>query len=673
MQTIKMKIMLSMLSLVILGVLITGGVLAVSSYSSTVDTLEKTLAETVEIAAQQVSATMMGYQTLAVNISHDAIIAQQLPSRLDPTYDEVRLEIVERASDLMELHGLASLNIFDADGINLNNGVEMAQGNYDIIKSTLQPNITDPSVRASDGAMLMFVMAPILDNGELAGIISMGVDPMILSEMVSSMQIGVNGDATVISSSGVTIAYKDVDIVLEQFNAQTAALSDPELEALAAMEKDLVAGNTGIAEYTYAGIEQVSAYTPVPNTNGWGIYVNAVAAEFMGTLYNSLAISAALVALIIITSIIVIIVMANKISKPIVQCSKRLDLLSKGDLESPLPNFTSKDETGQLLDATKSIVGTLNVIIPDLCEGFADMASGNFDLQSNVEDAYVGAFKPLADSMYELIEKMSGTLLQIDTAAKEVTSGAEMVATGSQSLAQGSTEQASSVEELAESLGEISQKILNTSNESQNAKIANAKAQDALTESNQKMSDMMASMNKIDEKSQEISKIIKAIDDIAFQTNILSLNAAVEAARAGSAGKGFAVVADEVRNLANKSAQSAKDTATLISDALAAVEDGNRIAKQTSTAIHSVLENTAELATIVDNIANASQEQSEAMQSVNVGIDQINIVVQGNAATSEESAATSEQLSSQAQTLKHLVGQFKLSQNITQKLLNEKK
>ncbi len=672
MKTIKMKIMVSMLSLVILAVLITGGVLAVSSYNSTVDTLEKTLSETVEIAAQQVSATMAGYETLAVNISHDAILSQQLPSRLDPTYEETRLEIVARSKELMELHGLSSLNIFDAQGTNLDNGVAMAEGNYNIIKSTLQPNITDPSVRASDGAMLMFVMAPILENGELTGIISMGVDPMILSEMVSTMQIGENGDATVISSSGVTIAYKDVDIVLEQFNAQEAALSDPELEALAVMEKDLVAGKSGIAEYTYAGFDQISAYTPIPNTNGWGIYVNAVSAEFMGTLYASLGVSVALVALIILISVAVIIIMANKISKPIILCSKRLDLLAKGDLDSPLPNFNSKDETGQLLAATKSIVGTLNIIIPDLCDGFADMANGNFDLQSNVEDAYVGAFKPLADSMYDLIEKMSGTLLQIDTAAKEVTTGAEMVAMGSQSLAQGSTEQASSVQELAESLGEISKKIMNTSDEAQNAKNANMKAQEALNESNQKMSDMMESMTRIDEKSQEISKIIKAIDDIAFQTNILSLNAAVEAARAGTAGKGFAVVADEVRNLANKSAQSAKDTASLIADAVSAVEDGNRIAKQTSAAIYSVLDNTSELASIVDNIANASKEQAQAMQHVNVGMEQISIVVQGNSATSEESAAASEQLSSQALTLKHLVGEFQLSQNIKQNMLSEK-
>ncbi len=661
MKTIKTKIMISMLCLVIVSVLITGGILAISSYNSTLDTLEQTLTETVQIAAQQVSSTLSGYENLAINISHDAILSQPLPDESAPEYEEVRQEIVARSQELQNIHGLSSLNIFDAEGTNLDNGVAMAANNYTVIKNTLQPNITDPSVRASDGVMLMFVMAPMLQDGQLAGIISMGVDPMVLSDMVSSMQVGDKGEATVINSEGVTIAYKDVQIVLDQFNAQVDVLSDPSLEQLATMEQDLAAGNTGIAEYYYDGLNQLAAYTPIPNTNGWGIYVTAVASEFMETLYSSLIIGAVLVVAIIAVSIILILVIANKISKPIVQCSNRLGLLAQGDLNSPLPDFKAKDETAELLSATESIVKTLKIIIPDVCMGLSEMAKGNFALSSNAEDAYVGAFKPLAVSMYELIEKMSDTLVRIDSASREVNSGAETVASVSQMLAQGSTEQAVSVQELAERLDNISKKIIDTSEDAQNASSANEQAQVALRESNERMNEMMGAISRIDAKSQQISKIIKVIDDIAFQTNILSLNAAVEAARAGTAGKGFAVVADEVRNLANKSAQSAKDTADLISDAVAAVEEGNKIAKQTSTAIYSVLESATQLASLVGNIADASDEQSRAMKQVNIGMDQISTVVQGNSATSQESAATSEELSGQAQLLKDLVGGFKIS------------
>lgn len=350
---------------------------------------------------------------------------------------------------------------------------------------------------------------------------------------------------------------------------------------------------------------------------------------------------------------------SNGIRKPVEEIKEVAEKMAAGNLDVSL-DYQSRDELGNLSDSMRSLIHMFREIIDDMSYGLASLGSGDFTVESKVEELYVGDFHRLLTSMHQIIERLSQTLGQISMASDQVSAGSDQVSAGSQALSQGATEQASSVEELAATINEISSQVSeNAENAQQGSKLADA-AGAKIELGNRQMQEMIAAMGEISDKSGQIWKIIKTIEDIAFQTNILALNAAVEAARAGAAGKGFAVVADEVRNLASKSAEASKSTAALIEGSIQAVERGTSLADETANTLSEVVVSAKQVVAVVDNISRASSEQALSIAQVTQGIDQISSVVQTNSATAEESAAASEELSGQAQMLKNLVEKFKL-------------
>lgn len=357
-------------------------------------------------------------------------------------------------------------------------------------------------------------------------------------------------------------------------------------------------------------------------------------------------------------SLILALFIAKSISTPMSLCSKRLVALSTGDLQTPVPDVDSEDETGILSNATKELVSRLKSVISEITFVLENIAKGNLDVPYTRE--FNGDFAALHESSSQIIDSLNDAFHLINQSAEQVDMGSGQVSDGAQALSQGATEQASSIEELAATINDISTHVEMNASNAQNARSESDKQVDNLAQSNQKMQEMVSAMAQINNKSEEIGKIIKTIEDIAFQTNILALNAAVEAARAGAAGKGFAVVADEVRNLAGKSSDAAKDTTSLIEETIQAVDHGSEIASETAASLETVITSSHRVAELVEMIATASNEQASSIKQVTQGVDQISQVVQTNSATAEESAAASEELAGQSRLMKEMIDRFKL-------------
>jgi len=542
---------------------------------------------------------------------------------------------------------------YDTDGDKFSMVPYEVYGTQDFYKQAQESKVasaTLPMENADTGKASFYMTVPILDGDRFLGIVTTEISTEVFNELDMS-----------------TLGYENVffDVLDNQNNFVYSNNPDAKGKNLGDLigqkYSDMLVEKMQTKEAFFQRDSQVRYYVPLQIEGvDWWVQTAMTIPHFdqeKNQLLFALILSEVII--FILVQIINFVRISNAL-KPLKKISEAGKEVAGGNFDVEI-HYPQQDEIGELSRSISEVIGRSKKIVFDLRDRLDAMAGGNFTENLESEE-YVGDYAPLLESLKHIQEDMNRTLQEVHASSVQVLSSAEQVNTGAQSLSQGATEQASSIEELSANMQDISQSIQASTKTAGDAYKLQGEAGVAVLQSNEKMEEMRKAMDDITAKSNEISKIIKTIDDIAFQTNILSLNAAIEAARAGAAGKGFAVVADEVGNLAQKSAKAAQNTGLLIEETIEAVEKGAKITEETAESLNSVSKSTEEVNTLIEKISAASSKDLEGITSLNQGLQQISSVVQANSATAEQSAAASEELTGQANKMNELVERFQLKE-----------
>ncbi len=656
-ETLKGRITISVLTLVILPLLVLGVVSSVLNSHSTNSTLEQNMKATAQVTSERVEWELASY----LNIAEDLGVMTRL-SREDVPLEEKQEVLDERVA----AQGLTRGNILTAEGISIFSGEDFSDRDYFKTAMGGKSCVSEPLVSKTTGKVSVVIAAPIWEGGILGtkviGVVYIVPEETFLNDIMLSINVSDNGSAYMINKEGAVIAHEDMDLVAKKENSIKDAESNSRLKALAKLENKMIAGETGFGSYRYGGVKKVMAFSPVNNTDGWSVAITAPKSDFIFETIVGIIITIVIVLAAIILAISIVKKLADRISIPIQLCAGRLVELAKGDLHTEIPQIDSQDETKSLADATRVIVKEMGEMITDVKYLLGEMADNNFNVKTRARDSYIGDFEEILLAVRRINRSLSSTLGHIRESADQVGLGSNQMAESGQALAEGATDQAASIEELLATVNNLAEQVeYNTRTAVSTSQKADDIGKQAVA-SNQHIMEMTEAMGKISAASMQIANIIQTIEEIADQTNLLSLNASIEAARAGEAGKGFAVVANEIRELASKSAEAVNQAAELIETSQNAVENGIGIADNTAKSLVAVVEGSEEILNSMDKISHASQNQKAALERLTEHVDSISKVVQSNSSSAQSSASTSAELSSQSKCLHELVNRFHLKQ-----------
>lgn len=528
---------------------------------------------------------------------------------------------------------------------------------YKKSKETLSAFMTKPYIY--NNQTMISVSYPILRNNKFYGIIAVDLDVACFTKIKSTDQKYPTMYTNVLTQDG-TYVYDSNGLEWSGYDMKQYFSRESEYNE---MIRRMAINQSFTITTTKDTGETVARYCyPVDaGTELWWAVSILTTEDLNKDVVSLVLLMTFLSILFLIVIIVIITLLLKQMLKPLNPVVQAATMIQNGELDIQL-SVNRQDEIGLLSQTFIEMSENLKLIIEDIGYVLNELSKGNFNVISKHRDSYVGDFAPILSAIQKIAVELSSTLREIHISSEQVSTAASQMADAATSLAEGASDQASSVEELLASVESVTSEVQTSAEHSKQASITMQEIGEQARNSSAQMQKMMDEMAQISASSQQISSIINTIEEIAAQTNLLSLNAAIEAARAGEAGRGFSVVADEIRKLAEQSSQSVQDTRKLIGTSIQLVDQGTEILKDTADSLFQVSESVIKAVDMAEESRKASEGQASAMEQINIGIEQISTVVQNTSATAQESSATSEELSAQSISLAELVGRFELKE-----------
>ena len=565
---------------------------------------------------------------------------------------ENRMAVLEEAAEIYELYTIA---LYDLDG-RLVQGIDGAPESlgsdfFALLKET--DNLTIDASTIFQDKLGITMGIPVKENGETALYVIGAYKYDLLNDIISGINLGNTGMAYMVNREGVVIGHPN----------QSLALRQTSLDELSGGNKGAVervtTGETGATEYSFAGEKMLVAFSPIRGTQ-WSLVIQIPKSDYSHFITGAMLVSILATLAGLTISILLILRFARSISHPVKCVTDRMVALSNGDLHTEVLPVSTGDELEVMTQTLDATLESVNRYISDIQQVLTRVADG--DLRTGPQVDYKGDFVLIRGSLHTITQSMNETLLGFRSAANRLTAMAEQLSGQSARLLQASMDQNQSTEALVHEVTHVKERLADVTESTGQTRSQTEEISQRIQTANEQMRTLSSAMDDISADAQQITKIAKDIEDIAFQTNILSLNASVEAARAGAAGKGFAVVADEVKQLATKSAQAARSATEMVNNTKSIIQTGVALTADTAGSLRAISDVSAQISTISDQLTAAVQGQETALTVMEERIAAISAIADRNLQNAGETEQSSGSLAREAEALQSQVQKFILKE-----------
>ncbi len=559
-----------------------------------------------------------------------------------------RKEVLTEAAEIYELHTIA---LYDLQG-RLIQGIDGAPENLEdnffaLLKET--DNLTTSSSTIFDGKLGITMGMPVKENQETAFYVVGVYKYDALNDVISSINLGRHGTAYMVNREGLVTGHPDQSLVLAE--STLAQLNDGNEESLS----HVMSGETGSEEYSIGNENMLMAFSPIRGTQ-WFLVIQIPKSDYDHLINAAMMVAILSTLAVLIISILVVLRLSRSISRPVKSVTNRMVALSDGDLHTEVTHVNSRDELELMTQTLDATVESVNRYISDIQQVLTQIADGNLKVSAQVD--YKGDFALIRTSLCTIAQSMNETIKGFRSAATRLAAMSEELNGQSGQLHQASLEQNQSTEALIHEVSHVKERLSGVTESSSQTRAKTEEIAQCIQEANLRMSSLTTAMDDISSNAQEITKIAKAIEDIAFQTNILAINASVEAARAGEAGKGFAVVANEVKQLAAKSAEAAQNATEMVTSTKDIIQTGVELTADTAGSFRAISSVSDQISAISDTLVTAVNSQQNALSLMDERIEAISEIADRNLQNAGGMEQASGSLAKEAENLQAQVEKF---------------